>query len=429
MARDLQTDSTGDETGAVRRRLAPRRRGHGLTVVMLLAGLALAAGGWFWLGTGTGGQVSYATAPVTTDPLTVIVTATGTVQPTTEVEVSSELSGTLASVEVDYNDRIEVGQVLARLDSRKMEAQVANAGAALARATAQLVQAQATARQTAADLSRAEALGQRGINAQSARDTAEAEDARARAAVDSARADLTLAEANLALEQADLDKATIRSPIRGMVLARTAEAGQIVASSLNAPVLFTLAEDLAKMELQVDVDEADIGQVAVGNTAEFTVEAWRDRRFPAQITQLRFAPETTDGVVTYKAVLSVDNGERLLRPGMTATADITVRTVEDALTVPNAALRYAPSGAAGPDTARSRSGAGGLLSIVMPRRPPPAPATTGAAGRSVWVLREGAPVEVPVTPGVSDGQRTEVRATAPAALAAGDQVILDQTGG
>lgn len=429
MARDLQTDSIADEAGAVRRRLAPRRRGRGLTVAALLVGLALAAGGWFWLGAGSGGQVDYQTAPVTTEPLTVIVTATGTVQPTTEVEVSSELSGTLASVEVDYNDQIDVGQVLARLDSRKMEAQVANAGAALARARAQLVQAQATARQTAADLARAEALGQRGFNAQSARDIAEAEDARARAAVDSARADLTLAEANLTLEQADLDKATIRSPIRGMVLARAAEAGQIVASSLNAPVLFTLAEDLAKMELQVDVDEADIGQVTAGNAAEFTVEAWRDRRFPARITQLRFAPETTDGVVTYKAVLTVDNAEGLLRPGMTATADITVRRVEGALTVPNAALRYAPTGLAGPEVAGSQSGAGGLLSIVMPRRPPSAPATTGAAGRSVWVLRDGGPVEVPVTPGVSDGQRTEVRATSPAVLAAGDLVILDQTGG
>ncbi len=429
MARDLQIDSIGDDAGAVRRRLTPRRRGRGAVAIALLAVAGLAVGGWLWLGSGTGAQVSYETAPVTADPLTVIVTATGTVQPTTEVEVSSELSGTLASVEVDYNDPVAVGQVLARLDSRKMEAQVANAKAALARATAQLAQAQATARQAAADLTRAEALGLRGINAQSARDTAEAEDARARAAVDSARADLTLAEANLALEQADLDKATIRSPIKGMVLARTAEVGQIVASSLNAPVLFTLAEDLAKMELQVDVDEADIGQVAVGNVAEFTVEAWRESRFPAVITQLRYAPEETDGVVTYKAVLSVDNAEGLLRPGMTATADITVRTVEGARTVPNAALRYAPSGSADPAAGRSRAGAGGLLSIVMPRRPPSAPATAGAAGRSVWVLRGGVPVEVPVTPGVSDGQRTEVRATEAATLAEGDLVILDQTGG
>ncbi|MFD1809653.1 efflux RND transporter periplasmic adaptor subunit [Gemmobacter lanyuensis] len=144
-----------------------------------------------------------------------IVTATGTVQPTTEVEVSSELSGTLAEVAVDYNDRVEVGQMLARLDSRKMEAQVANAEAALARARAQVTQAEATVRQADAELTRARALDRRGITSQSNLETAEAEDDRARAALESARADLTLAMANLALEEADLDKAQIRSPIRG----------------------------------------------------------------------------------------------------------------------------------------------------------------------------------------------------------------------
>jgi HlyD family secretion protein len=401
-----------------------KRRGRALAVLALLALLAGGAGYGWYAQTIAGAQVSYVTEPVVAQPLTVRVTATGTVQPTTQVEVSSELSGTLATVDVDYNDAIEVGQVLARLDSRKMEALVANAEASLARAKAQVAQAEAAARLAGTELARAKELGQRGISAHAALETAEAEDLRAKAELDSARADLTLAEANLRLEQADLDKATIRSPIRGIVLNRTAEVGQIVASSLNAPVLFTLAEDLSQMELQVDVDEADIGQVSVGNTAQFTVEAWRDRPFPAEITQLRFAPEDTEGVVTYKAVLSVDNSEGLLRPGMTATADITVRTVDDALTVPNAALRFAPTVSAEPRATRSSGGS--LLSFVMPRRPPPSSATAGAPGRSVWVMRQGVPVEIPVTPGLTDGQHTEVKAEG---LAEGDLVIVDQTGG
>lgn len=375
----------------------------------------------FWLFSGSDSpQISYETAPASRATLTVIVTATGTVQPTTEVDVSSELSGTLAEVAVDYNDRVEVGQMLARLDSRKMEAQVANAEAALARARAQVTQAEATVRQADAELTRARALDRRGITSQSNLETAEAEDDRARAALESARADLTLAMANLALEEADLDKAQIRSPIRGIVLERTAEPGQIVASSLNAPVLFTLAEDLSRMELQVDIDEADIGQVSVGDPALFTVEAWRGQSFPARIIQLRYAPEETDGVVTYKAVLSVDNSNGKLRPGMTATAEITVETVTDALTVPNAALRYAPPPVATP----TESSGGGLIGLLIPDRPN---SDSGlATGRSVWVLRDGAPVEVAVTVGASDGTRTEIRDST---LAAGDAVIIDQRTG
>lgn len=407
---------------------AGARPGRKLWRAGAVLALGLAIAGWmFW--PSQGAQVTYQTEPATRETLVVIVTATGTVQPTTEVEVSSELSGTVASVEVSYNDLVEPGQVLARLDSRKIEAQVANAEAARARAKAGVVQAEATARQAAQDLVRAKGLAGRGIAAQTSLETAEAGDERARAALDSAHADLTVAEANLALEQADLDKATIRSPIQGMVLDRAIETGQIVASSLNAPVLFTLAEDLSRMELQVDIDEADIGQVAVGNQAEFTVEAWRGRAFPAEIIQLRYAPEETDGVVTYKAVLSVDNTEGLLRPGMTATASITVKKITDALTVPNSALRFVPPQTAASSSARRSSGSG-LMGMLMPR--PGSGRTVAAAptGKSVWVLRSGAPVEVPVTPGASDGRRTEIaEENGELGLQEDDQVITDQRSG
>lgn len=380
--------------------------------------VALAIGAWVWLSSARdGASITYVTEPVSRGDLTVTVTATGTVQPTTEVEVSSELSGTLASIEVDYNDEVEVGQVLARLDDTKFKAQVANAEAALAAAKAQLAQAQATQQEATALYETQAELDRRGVTTHSTFVSYVAARDRAVAAVEAAEASLTLAEANLALEKDDLEKSVIRSPIKGVVLDRDVSAGQIVAASLSAPTLFTLAEDLRRMQLLVDIDEADIGQVAVGNAAVFTVDAYSGRSFPATITQVRYAPETTDDVVTYKGVLAVDNSDLLLRPGMTATATITVDEAKDALLIPNAALRYAPP----QEVESSGNGAGGLVGLVMPSRPGSGSST--ASGKSVWVLRDGLPVEVAVTPGATNGKFTIVTQ---GDLTVGDQVITDQ---
>lgn len=395
-----------------------RRPGRWIALVLLL--LAAGAGGWFWLGrAGSGGGTTYVTEAATRGDLTVTVTATGTVQPTTEVEVSSELSGTLATVDVDYNDEVEQGQVLARLDDTKFKAQVANAEAALAAARADLAQAEATEREAQAIYEAQEELERRGVIKRTDFVTYTANFDRAKAAVEAAQASLTLAEANLALKQDDLDKSEIRSPIKGVVLDRAYSAGQIVAASLNAPTLFTLAGDLRQMEVQVDIDEADIGQVAVGNTATFTVDAYTGRSFPATITQVRYASETTDDVVTYKGVLAVENDDLLLRPGMTATATITVAEEQGALQVPNAALRYAP-----PQMVETRSGSGsGLIGLIMPRPPSGGGGAAQGAQKSVWVLRDGVPVEVAVTPGATDGKHTIIVA---GDLAEGDAVITDQ---
>ncbi|MEY4697754.1 MAG: hypothetical protein RIT14_2182 [Pseudomonadota bacterium] len=411
----------GDDIAALlaaRPRRLPR---PGWLLLAAGAGLALALGLWLALRP-SDTAVTYLTEPATLGALTVTVTATGTVQPTTQVDVSSELSGTLASVEVDFNDTVRVGQVLARLDTAKLAAQLTNARAGLAAAEGRLASARATAREAEANLTAQRELDRRGITASRDLITVEAAHARALAALQIAEADLSLAQANLTLTQTDLDKSDIRSPIDGIVLNRTAEAGQIVASALNAPVLFTLAEDLSRMELRVDIDEADIGRIAPGNPARFTVDAYPGRDFPATITQVRYAPETTESVVTYKAILSVENPDGLLRPGMTATATITVAEVDKALLVPNAALRYAP-----PTTAEKGRAGSGLLGLILPRR------AAGAAGgrsdgRTVWVLREGAPVAVPVTPGESDGRLTVVTATEAGSLTEGDAVITDQTG-
>jgi HlyD family secretion protein len=400
----------------------PRRRW--LWVLLAVLGLA-GAGAGLWYGLRQeAGDVRYETEAVSRGRLVVTVTATGSVQPTTQVDVSSELSGALAEVAVDFNDRVEVGQVLARLDDTKLNDQILTAEAQLQAAEASLEQAASAVREAEVNYDSQSELDKRGQSTRLKMIAVEVARDRARAVVDGAKAEVALARARLSEAKTELGKATIRSPISGVVLNRAAEPGQIVAASLNAPVLFTLAEDLARMELRVDVDEADIGRVAVGNEASFTVDAFPGRSFPAVITTVRYAPETTDGVVTYKAILSVDNSEGLLRPGMTATATIAVTVIEDTLRVPGAALRFEPPQVA--DTGSSRGG-NGLLGMIMPRRPTAAPKASGGADRpTVWVLRDGVATEVEVKPGESDGKLTAVTSDA---LAEGDLVIVDQSGG
>lgn len=411
---------TGDEGDALFRLLTapPRRRWAGwIWLVVAVAGL-LGGGAWLWsMNAGASDEVSYVTEPVTLGDLTVTVTATGTIEPTTKVEISSELAGTLASVEVDFNDHVVEGQVLARLDTSKITAQVANARAQKASAEARLVQAEASATEAADTLATQLELSSRGIASRKEMIAVEAANARARAAVDIARADLTLAGANLELAEADLEEAVIRSPIRGVVLDRITETGQIVGPNLNDPVLFTLAEDLARMELLADVDEADIGQIAVGQSAVFVVDAHDTLSFPATIRQVRYAPNVTEDVVSYTTVLAVENPDLLLRPGMTATATITVAEETGVLVVPNAALRYAPP------KAQRTGGVSGLAGLVLPNMGSRNGPAGGGSGKSIWVLRDGVPVEVAVQIGATDGRNTMVVAEG---LAEGDLAITDQ---
>lgn len=388
--------------------------------------LALAAGGyWLYLGgEPAGGTPVYVTEPVSRADIEVTVSAVGTVEPTDLFEISSELSGTIDAVYVDFNDTVAVGTVLARLDSTRLEAERAVQKAALDSAIAQVATADASLNEARATYERGLELKARGVESQTTFIAQEAAYIRAQAELQAARAARALAEANLAVIDVDLDKACICSPVDGIVLDRAVDPGQIVAASLSAPTLFTLAEDLTRMELQVDVDEADIGLVEVGQSATFTVDAHDQRSFPAEIFQIRYASETVDGVVSYKALLSVDNTDLSLRPGMTAAADITVAAIDDALVVPNAALRYAP--AATQSTPPRESNGTGLVGMIMPGRPGgnerPA-AATGDTG-TVYVLRDGAAVAVPVETGESDGRVTEIVS---GALAEGDRVITDGT--
>ena len=349
-------------------------------------------------------MITYETAPVKRMDLTVTVTSTGTIQPTTQIDVSSEMSGVVRAVNVDGNSLIKKGDVLAELDTERYKAQLRSMEASVAGAEAGLADAQATLKASDLTLERQQALQKKGLVMTQDLESARAAQARAVAAISSMEADIQIAQANLELKQLDIDKSQILSPVDGIVLKRAVEPGQTVASSLQAPVLFTLAEDLKHMQLEANIDEADIGTVKVGQKATFTVDAFSGRSFPARIETIEFSPQTTDGVVTYKAILSVDNSDLALRPGMTATAQITVQEISNALLVPNAALRYAP-----PAAARQESFSLSRLFLPrMPRNERSAKKETVAGERVVWMLKDNAPVSLSIKTGASDGKMTEV---------------------
>jgi HlyD family secretion protein len=368
---------------------------------------------------------SYISEPAARGDLTLTVTANGTLQPTRTVNIGSELSGTVLRVLVDVNDRVKKGQVLVELDTSKFNDQVLRSKAALASAQAQLAQAVATVKESAASLARLEEVAKLSggkvpsktelDSASAAYDRAVAGEASARANVDSARASLTTDETNRS-------KASIRALSDGVVLTRSVDPGNAVAASLQAVTLFTLAEDLRQMRLQVNVDEADVGRVKVGQTASFTVSAFPSRRFPAAITRVAYGSTITDNVVTYQTLLDVKNDDLSLRPGMTATSTITAVERKGVLMVPNAALRYSPQSAEAAVKTSSN-----VMASMMPRMPRTGVRkATGGTPKQVWVLRDGAPVAVSVKPGISDGRMTEITG---GDLTEGMAVITDQRAG
>ncbi len=398
------------------RRSRGRKRAKQVLWLLLLAALALGIGWYLWQRAAQPVAMSYDTSPATTADLVITVTATGKIQPTTQVDVSSEMSGIIRRVTVDSNSQVKKGDVLAELDTVRVEAQLARARAVVQSANAKVADARATLAERKLALARAETLRQKGVSAGQDLDTARAAHARAEAGVAAALAEASVAEADLVLRQTDVGQSRIVSPVDGVVLKRSAEPGQTVASSLQAPILFTIAEDLTRMQVEADIDEADIGLVKSGQKASFTVDAYPGRSFPAETGTIEFSPQTTDNVVTYKAVLIVDNKDLSLRPGMTATAEIIVREIKDALTVPNAALRYAPA-----ETKKSEGFS--LTRLFMPRMPRFERARnkdTADGERTVWVLENDAPRAVEVTVGASNGERTEILK---GEIAAGDPVV------
>ncbi|MGQ0588878.1 MAG: efflux RND transporter periplasmic adaptor subunit [Sphingosinicella sp.] len=370
----------------------------------------------------------YATETVRRGDLSVTVSATGNLQPTNQVEVGSEQSGLVTQVFVDNNDRVTQGQPLARLDTSRLQDTIVQAQAGLASAQAQVATAEASAAQARANLARQEEVyrvsGGR-VPSETELDAGRAENRRAQAGVRSAQAQVAQARAQLSSAQTNLSKATIYSPVTGVVLSRQIDPGQTVAASFNAPVLFVIAEDLSRMQLEVRVDEADVAQVRDGQRASFTVDAHPGRTFPATVSRVDVganastasgssgATAAAGNVVAYTAELSVENPELLLRPGMTATAEIVTTERENVLLVPNAALRWSPE-----RDAAQAGGRGGITSVLVPRRGrrgmrgdrPEREVGIGRGSRqTVYVVGEdGNPRAIRVIVGESNGSVTEI---------------------
>jgi HlyD family secretion protein len=400
IAKTLEIDQSSDRRKGLKRWF----------IIALLVVAAVIATMIVWRTVDKSKTTQFKTQEVQRGDLTVIVTATGTLQPTNKVDVGSELSGIIKSVEVDYNGRVKVGQILARLDTSKLEAQVTQSKAALESAKAKVLQTQATVMETRSKLTqlqRVRELSNNKVPSQADLDVAEAAFERAKADEASAKATVSQAQATLEANETDLSKTVIRSPIKGIVLTRSVEPGQTVAASFQAPVLFTLAEDLTQMELHVNVDEADIGKVQEGQKATFSVAGYPNRTFEARITQARYGSSTTSGVVTYETVLKVNNSDLSLRPGMTATADITVKKVENAILIPSAALRFTPP------VQEEKKPSGSLVGSLLPRPPRSASkqgeeVSANKKQQRVWTLKDGQLSVIHVTVGSTDGIMTEV---------------------
>lgn len=392
------------------------RKKRGKSWIFWTAAAAIVVGGIAYWQFGTAApQVSYVTTPAELGDITVEVSATGTLQPLIQVDISSELSGVMRSVAVQENQRVTQGEVLAELDTTRLEAQIERAEASVKSAEAKVLESKTTLTETQQAFSRAEQLLSRGMTSAQALDTATAARDRADANVAMAEANLAIAQAELKQQEADLVKSKIYAPIDGIVLTRSVNPGQTVASSMQAPVLFVLAANLENMELEAAIDEADIGGVKTGQSARFTVDAFPERSFDADIRDISFASVATEGVVTYNARLDVDNSELLLRPGMTATVAVVTREAKGVLMVPAEAFRYSP-----PATTESRGF--NLRDAFMPRMGPRRQRQQNSAEpgmRTLYVLRNGAPEAVQVKVGATDGQNIEIVS----GLEEGDQVV------
>ena len=407
---------------------APARAWWRRPVVWAAAAAVVLAGGgfYYWQLTAQRQAVPvFVTEAAKPGNLTLTVSANGTLQPTRSVSIGSELSGTVLRVLVDVNDRVKKGQVLVELDTAKLGDQVARSRANVSSAIASVAQAVATATEARGNLARLEEVSRLSggkVPSQTELENGRATLARAQASEVSARSNVTVAKATLSTDETNLSKASIRSPIDGVILTRTVDPGNAVAASLQAVTLFTIAEDLTKLRLQVNVDEADVGSVKVGQKASFTVSAYPSRQYPATITRVAFGSTITENVVTYVTYLNVDNTDLSLRPGMTASSTITATERQNVLLVPNTALRFTPAQSSAAPAGQSSS----IMSSLMPRMPRTGgrkSATGNGPGKQVWVLEAGAAKAVAITTGISDGRMTEVTG---GELKPGMLVITDQ---
>jgi len=412
---------------------------------LLLALVVIAVAFGLWRYFGSSEQAGYATQKVERGALTVTVSATGKLAPTNQVQVGSELSGKITKVLVDVNDRVTVGQPLALIDPAVLDDQIEQGQAGVAAAQATVAQNQATLTESRAQLNRFEEVSRLSggrVPAKTEMDNARAAVARAQATLRASQAQVTAQQAGLRSNITQRNRAIIRSPVNGVVLARQIDPGQTVAASFNTPTLFVIAEDLSAMELEVAIDEADVGQVKDGQKANFTVDAFPGETFPAAIrrvdvgsnlsaqssTSTTSTSTTSAQVVSYGATLSVANAQQKLRPGMTATAEIVTLQKSNVLLVPNAALRFTPTDASAPQAG------GGMAGALVPRGGrrgrggAEKSATIGRGARQTVYVKgaDGQPRAIEVTTGDTNGQVTEILS---GDLKAGMDVITGQYAG
>ncbi|MFT3756345.1 MAG: efflux RND transporter periplasmic adaptor subunit [Pseudoxanthomonas sp.] len=312
--------------------------------IAVVAVAVLGGGLWYWRShKAAGDESAWRTATVEQGDIRVAISSTGTLSAISTVTVGSQISGQVTEVLVDYNSPVKKGDILARIDPSTYRAQFEQGSAQIASAQASLRNAQASLKNAELDFRRKSELGQQKLVSQSDVDLARASLDQARAQVNSAQASINQQTASLKNTQVNIDRTVITSPVDGVVLTRSIEPGQTVAANFSAPELFTIAEDLSKMKIELAVDEADIGQVRNGQTVSFTADAFPDRKFKGMVEQVRLAATTTNNVVTYPVVVTVDNGDGTLLPGLTVNAEIEVSNKQGVLKVSNAALRYKPS--------------------------------------------------------------------------------------
>jgi HlyD family secretion protein len=416
-----------------------------LLVVLVLVGAGY--GIWRWRASTKQPDIVYKGSPVEKRRITGKVTASGTLSALVTVQVGAQVSGRIQVLNATFNSTVKKGELIAKIDPQLFQAAVQQAEANAASARANLIKANAEATRADQAFERAKALRKEGLIQQGDLETAESTATSARAQVDVAKSSLAQAGAALNLAQVNLSYTSILSPIDGVVISRNVDVGQTVAASLQAPVLFTIAEDLRKMQVDTSISEGDVGRLQQGMRATFTVDAFPGQKFLGKVDTIRNSPQTVQNVVTYDAVIKVDNDDLKLRPGMTANVTIVYAERDDTLAVPNTALRFRPPNAPA-DSASSRSrggaggaGAGGGNASAATAGPAGSASGGGRRGswgggaprpddtRTVWLLSGNAVSPVQVKIGLSDGTYTEIVEVTDGTLDVGATVATEASGG
>jgi len=374
------------------------------TVVISIIALTVAGTVLFFYHWKDGKNPSYRTESVSRGEIKSVVTATGTVNAVTTVSVGTQVSGTIQKLYVDFNSPVKKGQLLARIDPATFQAQVDQAGANLFSAQANLEKSSVAVLDAQRNYQRSKELFARNFISQSDLDAAETTLRSAEAQKRVTQAQVGQAQAALRIAEANLEYTRILSPVDGVVISRNVDVGQTVAASFQTPTLFSIAQDLTKMQINTSVDEADIGMVRAGQDASFTVDAYPDTPFGGKVFVVRNAPITVSNVVTYDVIINVENPQLKLKPGMTANVSITIETRSNALRIPNAAMRFKPTD---------------IPQDIFSRK-------QGRNELTVWILNNGKPAPARITTGISDGSYAEVVS---GDLKEGQQIITESMSG